>query len=70
MKPTLKAPGTKHLILNCDEQLSNFAFNFNLCHYSMDIPRINDKHILRTLGRDLNSSTSQLNLRRLWSLCH
>jgi hypothetical protein len=30
IKPALKAPGTKRLKLKCDEQLSNFAFKFNL----------------------------------------
>jgi len=34
MKPTLKAPGTKRLKLNCDEQLSNSAFKFNLRRYT------------------------------------
>jgi len=33
VKPTLKAPGTKHLKLKCDEPPSNFAFNFNLRRY-------------------------------------
>jgi len=36
IKPTLKAPGTKRLKLKYDEQLSNFAFNFNLRCYSSD----------------------------------
>ena len=35
--PTLKAPGSKRLKLNCDEPLSNFAFKFNLRRYSMSI---------------------------------
>ena len=34
--PRLKPPGTKRLTLKCDESLSNFAFNFNLRHYSKD----------------------------------
>jgi hypothetical protein len=33
IKPALKAPGTKRLKLNCDEPLSNVAFNFNLHRY-------------------------------------
>ena len=33
IKPTLKAPRTKRLKLKCDEWLSDFAFNFNLCRY-------------------------------------
>jgi hypothetical protein len=33
IKPTLKAPGTEHLKLKCDELLSGFAFNFNLRRY-------------------------------------
>jgi hypothetical protein len=34
IKPTLKPPGTKQLKLNCDELLSDFAFNFNLRRYN------------------------------------
>jgi hypothetical protein len=33
MKPMLKAPGIEHLILKCDEPLSNLAFKFNLHRY-------------------------------------
>jgi hypothetical protein len=33
INPTLKAPGTERLILNCDEPLSNFAFNFSSRRY-------------------------------------
>jgi len=35
MKPVLKQPGTERLNLECDEPLSNFAFNFNLRRYTM-----------------------------------
>jgi hypothetical protein len=35
MQRTLIAPGAKRLKLKYDEPLSNFAFNFNLCRYSM-----------------------------------
>jgi len=35
IKPKLKPPGSKRLNLNCDVLLSNFAFKFILCHYSM-----------------------------------
>ena len=34
IRPTLKLPGTKRLKLECDEPLSNFAFNFNLRRYN------------------------------------
>jgi len=34
MKPTLKAPGYKHLKLEHENLLSNFAFNFNLRRYN------------------------------------
>jgi len=34
MKPKLKAPGSTHLKLKCDELLSNSAFNINLRCYS------------------------------------
>jgi len=34
IKPTLKAPGTKLLKLECDESLSNFDFNVNLRRYT------------------------------------
>ena len=33
IKLTLKAAGTKHFKLKCDEPLSNFAFNFSLRRY-------------------------------------
>ena len=33
IKPTLKAPGTKRLTLNCDTLLSISAFKFNLRRY-------------------------------------
>ena len=33
IKLTLKAPGTQHLKVKCDERLSNFAYNFNLRRY-------------------------------------
>jgi len=34
IKPTLKAPGSKRLKLNCDELLSSFAFKFNVRRYT------------------------------------
>ena len=34
MKPTLKAPGTMHVKLKYNKLLSNFAFRFNLSHYT------------------------------------
>jgi hypothetical protein len=36
IEPTLKALGTEILILNCDEMLSSFAFNFNLRRYTKE----------------------------------
>ena len=33
IKPTLEAPGTKHLKLLFDEPPSNFAFKINYCRY-------------------------------------
>jgi hypothetical protein len=35
IEPTLKAPGANLLTLKFDERLSNFAFKFNLCQYSL-----------------------------------
>jgi len=35
INPMLKPPGIKRLKLKCDEQLSNFAFNFNLRRYNL-----------------------------------
>jgi hypothetical protein len=35
IKPVLKPPETKRLILKYDEPLSNFAFKFNLRHYNL-----------------------------------
>ena len=37
MKLNLKPPGIKRLKLECDEALSNFAYNFNLCRYTMAV---------------------------------
>jgi hypothetical protein len=39
IKPTLTAPGTKRLKLECDEPLSNFAFNFKLRRYTTGFDR-------------------------------
>jgi len=36
INPMLKAPEFMRLKLECDEPLSNFAFNFNLRRYNMD----------------------------------
>ena len=36
IKPMLKGPGAKRLKLNSVEQLSNFAFKFNLRRYSAE----------------------------------
>ena len=35
IKPTLKAPGTTRLKLNCDGPLSKFAFHINLRRYTL-----------------------------------
>jgi len=34
IKPVLKAPGTKRLMLTCDELLSSFAFKCSLRRYT------------------------------------
>jgi len=36
IRPNLELPGAKHLKLNCDEALSNFAFKFNLRRYTKE----------------------------------
>ena len=36
IKPLLKAPGTKRLKLKFEVPLSNFAFKFNIHHYTSD----------------------------------
>ena len=36
MKPTLKAPGSKRLKLQCDKLLSSFAFDFNWRRYTLE----------------------------------
>ena len=52
--------------LQYDEPLSNFAFNFNLHHYSKVSSKswanCSGPEVLGLLGRGLHSSTSQLNL--------
>jgi hypothetical protein len=40
IKPTLKAPGTERLKLECDELLSKCAFNFNLRRYNQGTARL------------------------------
>ena len=47
MKHTLKAPGSKRLILTCDKLLLSFAFDFNLRHYNPE-STIYYIHVLRT----------------------
>jgi hypothetical protein len=42
IKSTLKPPGTKRLNLQYDEPLSNFAFKFNLCRYTVAENRLSD----------------------------
>jgi len=44
IKPVLKAPGTKRLILQSDEPLSNFAFKFNLRRYTPDVLGVTRKY--------------------------
>jgi len=39
IKPRLRPPGTKHLILKCDVLLSTSAFKFNLRRYTMGVSR-------------------------------
>ena len=39
IKSTLKAPGIQRLKLKCDESLSNFVFDVNLCRYITDEQR-------------------------------
>ena len=40
IKPKLKPPGTKRLKLGYEELISNFAFKFNLRHYTMGFNRV------------------------------
>jgi hypothetical protein len=40
IKPTLKAPGTKHLKAKCEELLSNFGYKLNLRRYTVACVRI------------------------------
>ena len=40
IKPTLKPPGTHRLKRECDEPLSNFAFNFNLRGYTQGVKSV------------------------------
>jgi len=69
MKPNSNPPGTKHLKLEYDGLLSNFAFNFNLRRYNWGffimqswLPIYLAKSLGLSLGRGLHSSTFQLNL--------
>jgi hypothetical protein len=60
IKPALKAPGIKRLKLICNDPLSNFAFKFNLRHYTMALA-IQSK-MSEVLGRGSHSSTFRLNV--------
>ena len=44
LKPTLKAPGIKHLKLNCDNLHPSFAFKFNLRRYIVELPGAGANH--------------------------
>ena len=46
--PVLNPPGAQRLKLTCDDLLSNFAFNFNLCRYTVAL----SDHIVASGGRD------------------
>ena len=50
MKPKLKAPGPKCLTLKCDEQLSIFAFNFNLRRYIEVVFSVSGGGVKRVVG--------------------
>ena len=57
IKPKLKAPGTKHLKLNCAIPLSTFAFKCNLRRYTLvvtaGVDRVEDRKVwLRLEVRD------------------
>jgi hypothetical protein len=51
IKPVLKAPGIKGLILNYGEPLSNFAFKFNLRRYIQDFDAAFEGFV-KTTNRD------------------
>ena len=62
IRPTLKAPRTKRLKLNCGEPLSNYAFNFNLRRYNLagldddliellNLKILHKSHFLKACGR-------------------
>jgi hypothetical protein len=64
IKPMLKPPGTKHLRLKCDEQLSSFAFKFNSCRYTPAAPATSPAKCAWSTptGRGLHSFPFPLNL--------
>ena len=57
IKPTLKAPGTECLKLECDEPPSNFAFKINLRRYTVDQPPSNMDVDRTAAGGLLRTST-------------
>jgi len=61
MKPNLKSPGNKHLILQCDRLLSTFAFKFDLRRYTLDSTprrRLRRGRITSKLSASVSPSTS------------
>jgi hypothetical protein len=61
MKPTLKAPGTERLKLNCDILLSMSPFKLNLRRYD-SAESIHRSGYRLVCGRGLRSFQFQLNL--------
>ena len=61
IKPTLKAPGTNRLKLEYDEQLSDFAFKFNLrCYKLVVLERAQAQRFVQGLDTFLKSQQSRL----------
>jgi len=52
IKPTLKAPGTKHLKLKTKTLLSHFGFKFNLRHYNVARAAAGEADTFRRLADD------------------
>jgi hypothetical protein len=71
MKPKLKPPGTKRLILRYNVLLSTSAFKFSLRRYNAEnvhaviVTSGCDRGPIAFCGRGSHSSTFQLNLSRI-----
>ena len=58
IKPTLQAPGAKHLKLTYDKMLSSFAFNFNLRRYTAGTTAAAMTNVITAIDQEVATFTT------------